>query len=248
MKSPSAPESLFGLDKTIHEIAIVAAVPPTSRSQLRDDITRLILNEHEGQEKLNPEYLRKCSDVAHQWMRRFARVMKARSDLARAANELISAISDFDNAYGEADRCHDVAPQPIDLMLTNLLEWESILPPLALDYAKKDGSHRRGRPSGPEIGSFHVFLMLLWVVVESADGKLVFDKNFPDKGSLIKVLDLLRPHLPVGVIPQPPSVRAIQWARKTTNAGFAAFQRTVRGKEPSPLTLRVIKIIDRDRK
>jgi hypothetical protein len=69
---------------------------------------------------------------------------------------------------------------------------------------------RKSRKSG--IGKdmmFEFFLVRILTATAEAGGRLLFNKN-DGKGTLIKVLDILRPHLPKGVIPAAPTFWVIQ--------------------------------------
>jgi len=63
----------------------------------------------------------------------------------------------------------------------------------------------RGRPIGSRKHlACRAFVRDLLTAVDNAGGRLVFNKNYPENGTLLPVLRLLRPHLPQGVICSPP--------------------------------------------
>jgi hypothetical protein len=71
--------------------------------------------------------------------------------------------------------------------------------------------HRRGRRSGTVSNlAFREFVHWLLVIVTECGGTLRFDKNYPDKGNLVKALKVFRPYLPAGVLPIPLPLGTIQ--------------------------------------
>jgi hypothetical protein len=81
-----------------------------------------------------------------------------------------------------------------------------------LSMLQAKSQRKQGRPSGyPHWvvpGSFDGFVLRLLWDVGAAGGRLSLSKN-TGTGSLIKVLDLLRPHLPPKFIPSRPSLAAL---------------------------------------
>jgi hypothetical protein len=60
---------------------------------------------------------------------------------------------------------------------------------------------KRGRKKGDSYNrAFQIFVSCLLFEIHISEGKLTFDKN-SEKGTLIDALNILRPHLPRGVIP-----------------------------------------------
>jgi hypothetical protein len=83
-----------------------------------------------------------------------------------------------------------------------------------LSILQAKSQRRRGRPVSSRYphwtvpGSFYGFVLRLLWDVGAAGGRLSLSKN-TGTGSLIKVLDLLRPHLPPKFIPSRPSLAAL---------------------------------------
>jgi hypothetical protein len=83
-----------------------------------------------------------------------------------------------------------------------------------LSILQAKSQRKRGRPVSSGYphwttpGSFYGFVLRLLWDVGDAGGRLSLSKN-SGTGSLIKVLDLLRPHLPPKFIPSRPSLAAL---------------------------------------
>jgi hypothetical protein len=83
-----------------------------------------------------------------------------------------------------------------------------------LSILQAKSQRKRGRPVSSRYphwtvpGSFYGFVLRLLWDVGAAGGRLSLSKN-SGTGSLIKVLDLLRPHLPPKFIPSRPSLAAL---------------------------------------
>jgi class 3 adenylate cyclase len=226
----------------LEQIAEIAKVPPERRTALRIEIVNLMINFirlHQGLH--DPKLHTEMSDQLKVWKTNLMRVVKARRLMGEAALELKSAIEKFDESYGEADRCTVVAPQPIDRLLSEFQEWVSSAPPIAAIRANE--SKRRGRPSRPTHAHFHDFLCGLLGIVKDEGGKLTFDKNYPTRGTLVRVLDLLRPHMPREFIPENLPVRVLISAQKIGSGGFVALEASLSGDLSCFSNLRVLEKI-----
>ncbi len=68
------------------------------------------------------------------------------------------------------------------------------------DRLRNKAGRRRRTSNNP---TFEMVIRHLRLWAKDTGGKFTFDKNYPDRGSLIKALNLLRPCLPTGVVPEP---------------------------------------------
>jgi hypothetical protein len=59
------------------------------------------------------------------------------------------------------------------------------------------------RPQTSNNPTFEMVIRHLRLWAKDTGGKFTFDKNYPDRGNLVRALDLLRPWLPTGVVPEP---------------------------------------------
>jgi hypothetical protein len=211
------------LAAAIEQIANLAGVPTQERAWFCHRLRDVIITRN----KWNAVRF----ESERRWIARRRRAFTARCIFARAAIDLQKAIADYDQAYGEAARCYEVAPQPIDQLLNDVLDWESRDPPLKLHIAAALARHgaRRGRPRGPKMDEFWHFVLTLLVIVIIAGGGLTFDKNRPDRGSLVRALELLRPYVP-WLIPQVIPIRSVLHARTIAKQGPQAFTRAIDGK------------------
>ena len=75
----------------------------------------------------------------------------------------------------------------------------------------KSGPQKRGRRAGDvEHYSFRQFVFYLRVVTEEwCGGTLTADKDY-EKGTLVEAIRILRPYLPVGVVPNPLPLQKIK--------------------------------------
>jgi hypothetical protein len=198
--------------------------------------------------------------------RRHARVQLNR--LAKLSSDLCSALHDLNDPalrfLGEASlylyvtRSNDEPPPPpprggydfdqYQKMTTALAERSS----RALHLARpKPSLNRVGRPArgglsdpvGP--GSFTQFVIRLWWDITAAGGRLTLDKNNrPHPGTLADALELMRPYLPPGFIPNvlPLSTlerirrRAAEWAHMDA-AGLLCDVATKKSLDHKLLTL-----------
>jgi class 3 adenylate cyclase len=179
----------------LEQMAEIAKAPLERRAAFRIEITELMIDFIREYERLHDStFLMEMGEQLKRWKIELMQVVKARSLMATAALQLKSAIEKFDKKYGEADRCVFVAPQPIDTLLSELQEWSNSTPPIVAQMDKERKG--RGRPSRPTHTQFHDFLCLLLSIVNAEGGKLTFDKNYPTRGTLVRALGLLRPHMP----------------------------------------------------
>jgi hypothetical protein len=149
----------------------------------------------------------------------------SRLDLvAKAAIELQLAIANYDEAYGKAQRCEDVAPQRIDKLLNDILSWRDS--PCLLTLMEGYVGPQRGRPTVEITSPLWLFAVLLVANIENAGGRLTFDKNYPAAGSLVRALELLRPYVP-WLIPQVIPIRTLIAVRRATNKGFEGCMRAI---------------------
>lgn len=80
------------------------------------------------------------------------------------------------------------------------------------------GTHKRGRRTGDvkDMAFRELVRLLLVVTVEWCGGKLSFDKNYPDRSTLITALEAIRPHVPAGAMPKDLPLSTIQRIRTGT--------------------------------
>jgi hypothetical protein len=225
LSHPSA-KCPLGLGAIADQIAVLAGIADKQRAPLRSRIAKLIdsLN-HRRASRLSEDDRREVMRLAGQWVARQKRVLKARRAVREAATELCAAIEDYDQAYGKEFRIDEVAPAEIDRPLRDVLAWLNQDPPIAKHLINH--RRRRGRTLGridhPDTVSF---LMLLVVTVRLFGGNLRFDKNHPDKSTLIKALDLLRPYVPpVDYTAARQSTRTVLRALSLANEGPEAWER-----------------------
>jgi hypothetical protein len=189
------------LPAAIDEIVQMARIPnPRRQSQLRDLILGLI---EQRWHYRSPEFIAECDERRRRWIVRLGRVFSARVSFRKAAMDLRHAIADYDKYYGKRDRRDESAPAPIARLLNEVLQWAGKDPPY---YAR---NNRRGRPPGTAHFELYMFVSYLLEITENVGGRLTFDKNYPDKGSLPRALHLLRPYLPAGFIPADLPVRTL---------------------------------------
>jgi hypothetical protein len=67
------------------------------------------------------------------------------------------------------------------------------------DELRSKAGRRKGTSNNPQFQGLIEYLRML---ASWAGGEFRFDKNYPEKSNLIEALDLLRPHLPDGLIPE----------------------------------------------
>jgi class 3 adenylate cyclase len=204
----------------LRQIVEIAEVPPERRATSRIQIVDLMIDFIREHEKLHdPKFLAEAEEQIKHWKTELMQLAKARSSIATAILKLKSAIAKFDEEYGEADRCV-IAPQPIETLLSELEKWVDGAPPIVAILAERRKG--RGRPSQPTHRHFFHFLCLLLATISAEGGKLTFDKNYPTRGTLVRALDLLRPHMPRGFIPEKLPIRVLIRARKISAGGLAA--------------------------
>ena len=215
------------LDAAVDQLLEIAGVTPDKRARPHYLITKFMLQDAadsriDDQIFNDPEYERKRKAVVAEWYASFIRVTKAFDATFKAMHELKTAITAFEQSFGVLERRHQVAPSAIYKSIDDFLAWENCQAPMIVEVLAKEPQRRRGRPPGSRAG-WHLFICFLIFTVEEAGGKLKFDKNYPDRGSLIKSLNLLRAHL--SHLPDPVPIRAIQAARALHRAGRDSFER-----------------------
>jgi hypothetical protein len=226
----------------LRQIVEIAEVPPERQAASRIQIVNMMIDFIREYERLHdPKFLAEAEEQIKHWKTELMQLAKARSSMASAILKLKSAIAKFDEQYGEADRCVVIAPQPIDTLLSELQKWVDSAPPIAAILAEERKG--RGRPSQPTHRHFHDFLCLLLATVSAEGGKLTFDRNYPTRSTLVRALDLLRPHMPRGFIPEKLPVRVLIRARKISAGGFAALDALITQRLRPLQNLNVIKRI-----
>lgn len=198
---------------TIEQLAEIARVPVEERAYLRRKIAETVSD-------VNLDW----PSARDTWWIRAHRVFEARSLIAMAAIELKAAIADYDGAHGAKNRCWDVAPQPIDKLLNDILAWQDS--PCLLVLARAYAGPHRGREPSEKTSQLWLFSVLLTMDVENAGGRLTFDKNYPTGGSLVRALELLRPYVP-WLIPQVVPIRTLLAVRRATKKGFEGCVRAL---------------------
>ncbi len=228
------------LDAAINEIVRMAGVTNSARrTRLRSEITRVVKKLWHC---VDPKILSVRKNAAERSKAAITRALSARSAFEKAAVELKLAFDEFDELYGKLDRILHIegySPSPVktdargvsveipqrteaellediarefperttDELLDQVLIWAKEKPPLV------SVEPRLGRPRANNLDFFY-FVCVLSSVIQDAGGKLTLDKNYPEKASLPRALQLLRPHLPEGFIPIDPSVRMLFEARQ----------------------------------
>ena len=241
------------LAAVIDQIVDLANVPMESRSWASKEIENLVVsitNRHHGRSAgAEAEDEAEQKKLQKEWFAHLGRLTKARALFRKAAIELQLAIADYDQTYGEADRCYDAAPQPIDALLNDILAWASAPPPFEIDCsAAFRAPAGLGRPSGPKTDEFFRFVAILLLFIgDAAGGKLAFDKNYPAESPLVKALELLRPHVPwliPEVIPRRTLI-ALQMMIKQGRPPFEKLLRTITGLNRPALASLPEKLLDR---
>jgi hypothetical protein len=185
------------------------------RQQFRIEVAYLIA-EFTYIIKQTPEWLTKLEELIEPMKKALAQAARARSVIVQAVPELRSAISTF-GKYCEGDESIDVACRRLDGIQSYLPTRDELEGWVEKMFGKAPisaGSRGRGRPMGSSYPGFHDFLCRLLVTVNSEGGGLSHNKNYPTRGTLVRVLDLLRPILPPGFIPYVPPVRVLLSALK----------------------------------
>ena len=227
---------------SIGQIAETAKVPPERRLSFWIGIANTMIHFIREHERMTDPKL--LNEQIKRWKKELKQMAKARSSMATAALELKSAIAKFDEKYGEAVRCVFVAP-PIDTLLSEVQEWMNTPPPIAAQRA--EWRKGRGRPSRPTYAPFHTFLCLLLVIVNVEGGKLTFNKNYPRRGTLVRFLNLLRPHMPRGFIPEIPPVRVLIEAQKVATGGIEALEAMMSSRRlPAVLDAIIETLLEKD--
>jgi hypothetical protein len=221
----------------LEQIERIAKVPPENRAAFRIEVTNLIIDFRDYERLLDPVFLAAAEKKLNRWKIELMKVAKARSLLSTAVLQLKSAIDKFNREFGEGDRCY-IAPQPIERLLSELEGWSNSPPGIKADVAT--ARKGRGRPSQPTHSHLHFFVSLLLVNVNANGGKLTFDKNYPTRGSLGRVLDLLRPHMHQGFIPEILPIRPLISAQKFSKGGFAAVDALISQRTPRFSDLKII--------
>jgi class 3 adenylate cyclase len=229
----------------LRRIEEIAEVPPDRRIVFRIAIADLIFDfAREHKKLLDPEWRKKVKDLTTEWTKSLVQVLKARSLMERATLELKSAIAKFDEAHGQAIRSAEVAPLQIDKLLDDVLDWMRSPPPIAsIMSAERSGP---GRPPWQAQSLFHAFLCSFLVTVNSDGGALTYDKNYPERSTLLRALALLRPIMPPGFIPVSPSIRELLRAWKIAKGGAEALENMI-SRSPNARWNEILgKILDRE--
>jgi hypothetical protein len=163
---------ISGWLSTIEQLAKIGRVPEEERAHLRRKIAETV------------SYVNLEPNVSETRLIRVHRVVEARSRFVKAAIELQLAIANYDEAYGKAERCKDLAPQRIDKLLNDILSWRDS--PCRLTLAAGYVGPHRGRPTSETTSSLWLFAVLLTANIENAGGRLTFDKNYPAGGTLVR--------------------------------------------------------------
>jgi hypothetical protein len=227
------------LKQAIDEIVKMSGVTiAAQQTRLRSEIARLLKKVWHCK---NPTVVAERTEHAERSRLATKRALLARSDLEKAAAELKRAFAELDKIWGKLDRILGIegySPSPskrdsrgpryvpertydellndIDLefperwtdeLLNAILHWAKRNPPLV------STEPRRGRPKTADLYFFYL-VCLLSSAVSDAGGRLTLNKNYPEKASLPRALQLLRPHLPQGFNSTNPSVRELFKARQ----------------------------------
>jgi hypothetical protein len=230
----SGPQDQRGL--AIRQVAEIARVPQEHRASFRLQVADLIFDSTRAHIIGNDPSIAQLLKVAvEDFLELFLQVLQARTTMASAAGRLQLALEKLAN-YCEIDYLVDVPPKFMDQQLNDILNWANRTPVLAAKLTNKKS--RRGRPPGPTYRYFHEFVCSLVAIVHSVGGRLSFDKNRPADGTLVQALTLLRPHMPLGFVPQVPPSRVLQSAQKIGRGGHEAVEALVTGRlQEFPLPL-----------
>jgi hypothetical protein len=136
--------------------------------------------------------------------------LKDAANAARALRAALQALTSDDKQWVQRVVAQHIYPhgKPANPLLN--LDWTVSVVAQVLynavgrglfDSAPAALSRQRGRKAGSfNDKTFRDLIELILLAVCDYDGRLTFDKNF-EKGTLVDVLEFLRPHLPRGVIP-----------------------------------------------
>jgi hypothetical protein len=205
------------LGRAVDSVIALSGAPESLRKGLRVRLKNIVL-----ESKPPPDHEEQLERVFDEWTERRSRILDAIVELYDAAKRLKGEIEDYDRAYGRRDRMEEVAPPPMDRILREILQWATNGP--FTIYEAEEGP-ARGRPRA-NVRLTH-FIIILLVVIRGAGGNLNYDKNHKndfDKSTLIRALEILRPHLGE-LLPDPIPVRAIMTARSIAAQGFEAYMR-----------------------
>jgi hypothetical protein len=136
------------------------------------------------------------------------------ADAARALHEAFANLSPEDREWVERTWAKVPLYEKWLPELPRSVEAMAHLFSIAVNKAPpqgKSGPQKRGRRGGDvEHFSFRQFVVYLRVVTEDwCGGTLTIDKNY-GTGTLIEAIRVLRPYLPVGVVPNPLPLQIIQ--------------------------------------
>jgi hypothetical protein len=187
----------------------------------------------------SPAHIAECKERYRLISARAHTLSKARADFKEAASNLLAIIREIDSAYGKRIRCGRIGPRTIDKKLFDLIIWADEPPPIAKRHPamgaffapwlpptalQRVPKSRRGRPPGkgqtkPELKALAIDLM---EDARCVSGKLLsFDKNYPEKSSLWRALELLRNELPKGYVPVAPPSRVLAAALSALKLAIA---------------------------
>jgi hypothetical protein len=154
-----------------------------------------------------------CATVQRVWetdrravSSRPGRALLRAAEAARTFNEAICSLNKDDREwverlmarpeYQDLPRDFIVTVSQIDDLFSTAVG--SSIPPMPGTAALRE---KRGRPKGSfKDRMFEVFIRHILLFTDENGGELTFDKNF-HKGTLVDVLNILRPRLPRGIVP-----------------------------------------------
>jgi len=182
MPAPSGQTgSIRPLDEVLSELADLGNIPQEKRKAFSDFMT-MSLSE-----------IRVISEQHHN--------EKAVSKAVKAAQNLKQKLASLDPKDREklVDQSFE---DEIDRFLEITMDYYTRLRFLSLQRSRKDEMKGPGRPKGtPGNPRLRELVLGLVHVAKWAGGEFTYDKNYPNKGTLKKALEQLRPYLPTGVVP-----------------------------------------------
>jgi hypothetical protein len=153
----------------------------------------------------------------HEWLTRVAPQKIDRLEEEATAHRALRRLAGLEVAPDELD-CDFVSIEPVYLHGSELLSYDDLLKLRGVPLKT-----RRGRPAGSTTHcDLRAIIEELLSAVAEAGGRLRFDKNYPDRGTLTLALRALTPYLPAGVIPRKLPVRCLsetyaEWRKNNRN-------------------------------